>query len=108
MTGKQFQELAMRTQANGSKYEQLINGALGLTGEAGECADMIKKYAFQGHSLSGQELLKELGDVLWYVALMCEGLGTTMDTPMEMVIEKLKKRYPDGFKIENSVNREEN
>ena len=105
MTPNEYQKLCMRT-ANFMDSSKLIaNGAMGLCGEAGEVIDLIKKWAFQGHTLHKQDIEEELGDVLWYAAILCEGIGTTMEEVMQKNIEKLKKRYPDGFEVERSVNR---
>lgn len=109
MTGNQYQELAMRTknpEING--YDSLRNAAYGLNGEAGEVIDLLKKYEFQGHKLSRIDIVDELGDVLWYVALACDALGLQMDYIMAHNVEKLKERYPDGFDTDRSVNRETN
>lgn len=105
MQGKEYQELAMRT-AN-KECMSLSNVGLGLTGEAGECADLIKKHLHHGHELDTEHLEKELGDVLWYVALGCTVIGITMDEVMSKNIEKLKKRYPNGFDTYRSNNRSE-
>lgn len=102
-----YQKLAMRTNSNDNFVDGVLNAALGLTGEAGEVADMIKKYVYHGHKLTTNELVKELGDVMWYIALMCDTLGISMDTVANTNIEKLKKRYPNGFSKEDSINREE-
>lgn len=83
----------------------LLNGALGITGEAGEVADMIKKHVFHGHGLDTDALVKEIGDVCWYVALLCTAIGVDMASVMEKNIEKLKTRYPEGFSSEASINR---
>ena len=71
--------------------------ALGLTGEAGEVADMIKKSVFHRHELDTEKLMKELGDVLWYVAAICSKLEWTLEDVMQMNIKKLMARYPDGY-----------
>lgn len=84
---------------------ELLNGALGLTGEAGEVADMIKKHIFHGHDLTAEELVKELGDVCWYLALLCTAIDVSLEDVMAQNIEKLKKRYPDGFSEAASINR---
>ncbi len=76
----------------------LLNGCLGLSGETGEVVDAIKKVLFHGKERNDQEIKKELGDVLWYVALIAESLGYSMDEIMEQNIDKLKKRYPEGFR----------
>lgn len=101
----QYQELAMRT-AN-PECTNLSNVGLGITGEAGEVADLIKKHLHHGHELDREKMIKELGDVCWYVALGCTVLGIDMSSVMERNIEKLKKRYPDGFDSNKSINREE-
>lgn len=108
MTGKKYQELAMRT--NDGKANKrlksrlqlgdaggLINGVMGLTGEAGEVADLVKKTMFHEKALDLDHLQKELGDVMWYVAMICYTCGLDMDDVMAMNIEKLKARYPEGF-----------
>lgn len=105
MTGNEYQKLALRT-AN-EKCMSLSNVGLGLTGEAGECADIIKKHLHHGHELDAEHLKKELGDVLWYVAVGCEVLGTTMEDVMNLNINKLKARYPEGFDPEKSQHRKE-
>lgn len=108
MTGTEYQELAMRTNRQEATPEQnLINGCLGLAGEAGEVCDIVKKYMFQGHNLETQKIVDELSDVLWYVALTAQGIGCDLDSIMEHNINKLKKRYPNGFEAERSINRTE-
>lgn len=108
MTINEYQTLAMRT-ASGMDYEHhglLMNGALGLCGEAGEVADLVKKTVFQGHELDTDHVAKELGDVAWYLAVSAKAIGYDLETIMQMNIEKLKKRYPDGFSADRSLNRE--
>ena len=111
----EYQSLAMRT--NDSKCDErllervnageLINGALGLTGEAGEVADIVKKYVFHGHELDKSEIIKELGDVCWYVALLSHAIGVPLEDILQTNVDKLKRRYPEGFSKENSINRVE-
>jgi NTP pyrophosphatase (non-canonical NTP hydrolase) len=108
MDANEYQALAMRTETPGRERRvRLLNAALGLCGEAGEFADALKKAEFHGHALDEAEMLKELGDVLWYVALACDALGADMGEVMAQNIEKLRRRYPDGFSHERSKNREE-
>lgn len=108
MTGIEYQELAMRTaNKNVTGYDQLRNAAYGLNGEAGEVIDILKKHEFQGHELDYFNLIDELSDVMWYVALACTAIGVTVDQVMEHNINKLRKRYPDGFDSERSIHREE-
>lgn len=107
MTINEYQVAAMRTSGkNLTTAEHLFNGALGLTGESGEVADIMKKAAFQGHELDVEHLAKELGDICWYLAETATAIGYALEDIMQMNIDKLKKRYPDGFSAERSQNRE--
>lgn len=79
--------------------------ALGLAGEAGEVADTIKKVVGHAHPLQVEALVKELGDQLWYISVMASALGVDLSVVAKQNIEKLRKRYPDGFSTERSINR---
>lgn len=93
MTGNEYQALAMRTRNMSlSQADSLVNGIMGLCGESGECADMVKKLFFQGRELDDVHFAKELGDVL-----CCEALGLKLDDVMQQNVDKLSARYPDGF-----------
>ncbi|MCB6990620.1 nucleoside triphosphate pyrophosphohydrolase family protein [bacterium 210820-DFI.6.38] len=70
---------------------------LGLTGEAGEVADLVKKGIFHEKGINIDHLKKELGDVLWYIAMICYSLGISLDDVMQTNVDKLIARYPDGF-----------
>ena len=102
-----YQKLAFRTAGDKTFEEYILNGALGLTGEAGEVADIIKKWKFQGHELDVEKMVDELGDVCWYIALISNALSIDLSEIFHRNIEKLKARYPDGFDPERSVNRAE-
>ena len=105
----EFQRLASRT-ANvhaGPQTDHLANFALGLTGEAGEVADMVKIHIFHGHRLDETEMKKELGDVLWYVSQLAEVLDMDLSDIADMNIKKLQKRYPLGFSEQDSQNRKD-
>lgn len=78
--------------------------ALGL-GEAGEVQNLIKKHLYHGHDLDIAKVLDELGDVLWYIAVMAEVLGFDLSYVAELNVNKLKKRYPKGFSEVDSINR---
>lgn len=84
---------------------RLFVAALGLTGEAGEFADGIKKIVRRGHCVSKEKLIEELGDVLWYVAEAASAIGVNLSDVAAQNIAKLQKRYPDGFSEEASRNR---
>ena len=107
MTPNEYQKLCMRTANKLDRLKLIVNGAMGLCGEAGEVIDLIKKWVFQGHELWQDDVVEELGDVLWYAAILCEGIGTTMEEVMQKNIDKLKNRYPHGFEVERSVNRDD-
>jgi NTP pyrophosphatase (non-canonical NTP hydrolase) len=108
MTGNEYQTAAMRTSSKTSSADQhLINGALGLAGESGGVAEIVKKAFMQGHPLNLEHIAKELGDILWYVAETATAIGYDLDTIMQMNIDKLKKRYPYGFSADRSRNRDE-
>lgn len=85
---------------------ELIEGALGLTGEAGEVADHIKKHIFQEHILDKYHLINELGDVMWYLVLLCHAIDIDAEEILKFNIDKLADRYPGGFSSEASKNRE--
>lgn len=104
----EYQQLALRTASDESKERLIFNGALGLTGESGEVADIVKKHLFQGHDLDKDHIAKELGDVCWYIAITAHGIGYDLETIMKMNIDKLKARYPDGFDAYRSINRSKN
>lgn len=107
MNFDEYQKLAMRTANLTTGELRLAYLGLGLTGEAGEVAEHIKKHIGHGHDLDIEKLAKELGDVLWYVAVMADALGLELGDIATRNIEKLRKRYPDGFSSEASRNREE-
>ena len=104
MTINEYQKAALRT-VQGTNGLTIINGALGLCGEAGEVADLVKKCVYQGHDLSIDDLALELGDVAWYIAIMAEAIGMDLETVFQMNVDKLKKRYPEGFDAKRSRNR---
>lgn len=104
-----YQSLAMRTarKTDVSERDCLTEAALGLCGEAGEFADAIKKAVFQGHIVLHKELAEEIGDCLWYCALAASSIGATLDDIAQGNVDKLRKRYPEGFDTARSLNREE-
>ena len=108
MTINEYQKLAMITlNPELDKKDMLINGVTGLCGESGEVIDIVKKHLAQGHELDKEKIIKELGDVAWYMAEIATVLDVDLEDVLVQNIEKLKKRYPEGFSTEKSVNREE-
>lgn len=100
----EYQLLAMRT-SNTRGVGKLINGVMGLCGESGEVMDLVKKHLYQGHELDGAQLVEELGDVLWYIAEVANYLGIDLGEIAYQNIEKLRKRYPEGFDENRSIHR---
>lgn len=106
MTVNEYQNLAMRTlNPELDKKDVLINSVMGLCGESGEAIDIVKKWLAHGHPLDKEKLIKELGDVAWYLA----EAATALDVPLEDIfqgnIDKLRARYPEGFDTEKSLTR---
>ena len=91
--------------------ERLLTASVGMCAEAGEFTEVVKKIVFQGKEPTEENLFhlkRELGDVMWYVAQACMGLGVSLDEIIEMNVEKLKARYPGGeFDVHYSENRQE-
>ena len=106
ITANDYQRAAMRT-AGDDKSSYLLNGVMGLCGEAGEVIDLVKKHLHQGHDLDKEKIAEECSDCLWYCALIASALDMKLGDIMQMNIDKLKKRFPDGFSKERSINREE-
>lgn len=107
MTGKEYQELAARTVNQDLGLEDKVMHSLhGMVGEIGEIHSLYQK-VYQGHGLDVAHLKKECGDLLWFIAEFCTAYGWDIEEIMQMNIDKLKSRYPDGFKAEQSINRAE-
>ena len=101
----EYQQAALRTAGNPAAQGWLFEKLLGLPEEVGEVLGAIKKAEFHGHSTSSESIKKELGDVLWYVACIAHWYGYTLSDVASTNIEKLRRRYPDGFSVHRSVNR---
>ena len=102
-----YQKDALRTASKKDPKLKIIEGVMGLNGEAGECVDIVKKHLFQGHALDEEHLAEELGDVAWYITLTAQSIGYTLEEVLLMNMDKRAKRYPNGFKKKNSINRKE-
>ncbi len=107
MHASEYQRLAMRTlNPSLSTTEVLSNAVMGLCGESGEAIDLVKKHLFQGHELDREAMATELGDIAWYLAEAATALELDLDDILETNIAKLRRRYPEGFSAERSINRE--
>jgi len=108
VTVNEYQQQALTTLNPAlSKKDVLINGVMGLCGEAGEAIDIVKKHLAQGHALDREALISELGDVAWYLAETAAALDISLDEVLCRNLEKLKRRYPQGFSAQQSVCRSE-
>lgn len=108
MTINEYQKLAMTTLNPAlSKRDVLINGVMGLCGESGEAIDLVKKHLHQGHDLDREALVKELGDIAWYLAETAYALEIPLEDVLQRNIDKLRSRYPEGFDTARSVKRRE-
>lgn len=107
LTMDYYQKLAMRTcNFKKDREKKLFHAIFGLNSEAGEVAGLFQK-SYQGHDIDIAHLKKELGDCLWMIAEACDALGTTMNEIAIGNIEKLRKRFPEGFSVERSIHRAE-
>lgn len=109
MQVNEYQKAAMATLNPAlDKQDVRINSVMGLCGESGKAIDIVKKWLMQGHELDKEHLVRELGDVAWYLA----EAATALDIPLEAVfqgnLDKLRQRFPNGFDTGASVNRKEN
>lgn len=106
MQVNEYQKLAMKTlNPELSPKDVLINSVMGLCGESGEAIDIVKKWLAQGHELDKAHLAKELGDIAWYLAEAATALDMDLEDIFRANIEKLKKRYPEGFATDRSKER---
>lgn len=106
MTINEYQKLAMTTlNPELDRRDVLINSVMGLCGESGEAIDIVKKWLAQGHELDKAHLADELGDIAWYLAEAATALDLPLETILQANIDKLKRRYPDGFDTQKSIER---
>lgn len=95
VTGRLSSEISLR----------LVNGSLGLLGEAGEFSELIKKWVFHGKELDRTKAILELGDVCYYLQVIANTLGVSIEEIQRINSDKLAKRYPNGFTTKDSVNK---
>ena len=107
MTPNQYQERAARTiNKRNNILEQRQHALFGMASEVGEIHGIFQKQ-YQGHSIDYTELKKEVGDLLWFIAEFCTASGWDMEYIMQMNLDKIERRYPDGFEEKRSVERPE-
>lgn len=106
MKVNEYQQKAMRTlNPSLNQKDVLINSVMGLCGESGEAIDIVKKWLMQGHELDKEHLMKELGDVAWYLAEAATALEVPLETIFQTNLDKLEKRFPQGFDSSDSIHR---
>ena len=109
--GGHFQDRLRDLYSKDFSSHRALTAALGLSAEAGEFTEIVKKILFQGKPVTKENLFhmkRELGDIMWYFIQACILLDTTPEEIIEMNVEKLKSRYPDGeFDVHYSENRQE-
>lgn len=105
MTGNEYQKLAARTMDSKLYYGEAIAHSLhGMAGEVGELHSIYQK-VYQGHKIDKEHCMKEVGDLLWFIAEYCTTMEWDLEEVMELNIEKLMKRYPNGFEADKSLHR---
>lgn len=106
MTLNEYQTSALRTaHRQPQREDDLLHGAAGVTTEAGELMDIFKRFRFYGKPVDWVHVKEEAGDVLWYLALVCEAAGISLEEAAKANIEKLRVRYPEKFSAESALNR---
>lgn len=117
MTPEEFVEECRRTEKREdwgeitpelSNNVRLLYTLIGLSTEAGEALDVFKKCLFYKKSFDLEHFASELGDVLWYLTMAADIAGYSLEDLMQINVDKLKKRYPEGFSIDKAVHRKEN
>ena len=106
-TLNEYQDATDRTDNHTDNIKAVINFGLGIAGESGEIVDLVKKVIYHGHVADQEKFKAELGDLMWYIARLADRLGLTLEEVANYNIEKLQKRYPDGFSQQKSINRVE-
>lgn len=107
MEANEYQKLAARTINNNLLDMEKEKHALhGMVGEVGELHSLYQK-VYQGHTFDEEHAKKEVGDLLWFVAEYCTAMNWSMSDIMQMNIDKLKARFPDGFDVDKSLHRAE-
>ncbi len=115
MDGLQYVKNAVRTESNNweeiaqrastASNIRLLHSAIGISTEAGELLDSLKKHIYYGKEFDKTNFKEEIGDIFWYIAIACDELGVTIESLMERNIEKLQARYPNKFTSEDAINR---
>jgi NTP pyrophosphatase (non-canonical NTP hydrolase) len=112
MNANDYQKAALRTErtpdflVKGHQLARLLHGAIGMCTESGELQDAIKKHLIYDKPLDNVNVVEEIGDLLWYCALVLDAVGSNFGDAFARNIAKLAKRYPDKFTSELALNRD--
>lgn len=106
MNIRDYQTLSVRTMNKElTKEQQISNMVFGANGELGEVTDILKKYLYQGHRINKQHLAEEIGDTLFYIVNLCTLFNLDIEDILQGNVDKLRKRFPNGFEVDRSINR---
>ena len=106
MNIRDYQTLSVRTMNKElTKEQQISNMVFGANGELGEVTDILKKYLYQGPRLNKQHLAEEIGDTLFYIVNLCTLFNLDIEDILQGNVDKLRKRFPNGFEVDRSINR---
>jgi NTP pyrophosphatase (non-canonical NTP hydrolase) len=106
LNANEYQIGTVRTMTKDIPFEDVIlNCSMGLVGEGSEVMEKVKKHIFQGHNFDRENSAEELGDALYYLARFAYEIGYTLEEIMVINQNKLKKRFPNGFTVEDSIKR---
>lgn len=106
MNFKTYLTESQRTLIEKGKDMNMLHGAIGIGTEAGELLDAFKRNIFYGKPLDRVNIKEELGDIMWYIAILCRELDLDMDDILQTNIDKLRARYPEKFSSEHALNRD--
>ena len=105
MNATEYLKESARTDQPGTFERQIMHGILGIASESGELSDNLKRHMYYGQELDVPNIMEECGDLMWYIALLCRTCGKSLEEVMEANIEKLRRRFPEGFTEEKVLNR---
>lgn len=115
MDSSKYQKLAVvtenrdfekiRTRITAERAIRLLHGGIGLATESGEFLDALKKHIFYGKPIDVANLGEEMGDLFWYIAVICDELGADFKSIMQTNIDKLQARYGDKFSEHRATER---
>jgi len=113
MDTKKYKEMVLKTESNDlnamssrlkdKRALRLLHGSCGIATEAGELLDAMKKHIFYGKEVDTVNVVEEVGDLMWYIAIILDELGVEFEDVMDKNINKLKARYGNKFS-EDSAN----